>query len=154
MRKIVPFFIVASLLLLALPVMAQEAPEATQVSKGNWYHVLHFKFRPGKLDQAMTTILDHFRLADEAIGREVTAFLYQTGEWDFVGYFPLQEGPSELAGLVGPTNEKWWPALADKWWAALAEQVGGTEKARELVQDFWDKVANYKWEIAQRLGAP
>ncbi len=153
MRKIGIFLAVLSMLLLALPVIAQETPKATELSKANWYHVMSLKFKPGKIEEAMKIAVDHFVPADKGTGRQVTLFLYQTGEWDAVVYFPMEEGPSELAGLTGPTNEKWWPAVADKWWAALAEQVGGTEKARELVQDFWDKVANYKWEIAQRLGA-
>ena len=129
----------AALILLIPPVLAQELPTAEKREGATYYVVLYTKFKHGKGDEAREIIYEHFWPTDKAIGRDVIPFDTMTGEWDHVVYFPLSDGPAELAWEMSPTEEKWT--------AAFAKQVGGMDKVEEIFQRFSDLVATSKTEI-------
>ena len=112
--------------------------------KVSWYQAWYFKFKPGKADEALKIIQDHFVEVDKKIGRKVIPFNFQSGEWDHVVFFPSVLNPDRIDTI--PSEEKWF--------AALAEQEGGMEKAQELLQRFFGLVVNFKKEIAQTVPAP
>ena len=121
---------------------AQELPKAAKYENVNWYQVEYFKFKPGKADDALNIIYDHFVPADKAAGREIINFDTRIGEWHHVAYFPMEDGASGLAWKVAPKDEKWW--------AALAKQLGGATKALELLAKWGELVAETKSEIVMR----
>ena len=121
---------------------AQELPKAAKYENVTWYPVGYFKFKPGKVDDALKIIYDHFVPADKASGREIINFDTRTGEWHHVVYFPMEDGASGLAWKVAPKGEKWW--------AELAKQLGGAKKAQELYAKFNELVADSKSGIVMR----
>lgn len=128
-----------TLALLAPSVSAQEMPTAEMREGATYYVVSYTKFKPGMAEEARELIYDHFWPVDQTIGREVIPFDHLTGEWDHVVYFPLEEGPGELAWEMSPTNEKWW--------AAFVEQEGGMEAAEEIQRRFGELVAESRTEL-------
>ena len=121
---------------------AQELPKAAKYENVTWYQVVYVKFKPGKVDDALKIIYDHFVQADKKSGREIINFDTRTGEWHHVVYFPMEDGASGLAWTVAPKGEKWW--------AELAKQLGGEKKAQELLAKFNELVADSKSEIVMR----
>ena len=140
MRRIGIFFLVVSVFLLVLPAAAQELPKAEKRENTKYYQANLVKFKAGKADEAYGYIYDHFVPVDKKIGRKIISFDFQSGNWDHVVYFPLEEGPGELGWITSPTEEKWW--------VAFAEQEGGVEKAQEMMQKFQATIAASKSEIA------
>jgi hypothetical protein len=141
MRRIAIFVAVTCLLLLALPLVAQELPKAEKRENVQYYEALFVKFKPGMADQAWEAIYDHFVNVDKKIGRKVRAYDLQTGGWDLVVFFPI-EGPDHLSWSTSPQDEEWW--------AALAELEGGADKAQEIFKKYLEAVAESKFELAHR----
>ena len=129
----------AALILLIPPVLAQDLPTAEKREGATYYVVSYTKFKAGKADEARKIIYEHFWPIDKVIGRDVIPFDTMTGEWDHIVYFPLSDGPAELAWEVTPTDAKWR--------AAFAKQEGGINKTEEIFQRFTDLVATSKTEI-------
>ena len=121
---------------------AQELPKAAKYENVTWYQVVYVKYKPGKVDDALKIIYDHFVPAGKASGREVINFDMRTGEWHHVVYFPMEDGASGLAWKVGPKVEKWW--------AELAKQVGGGKEAQDLYAKYIGLIADEKSEIVMR----
>ena len=121
---------------------AQELPKAAKYENVIWYHVGYYKFKPGKVDDALKLIYDHFVPADKAAGREVLNFDMRIGEWHHVAYFPMDDGASGLAWKFAPNQEKFQ--------AELAKQLGGVEKALELLAKWNELVVDSKEEIVMR----
>lgn len=140
MHRIGLSLVVVLVLLLAMPVVAQELPKAEKRTDANYYSALFLKFKPGMAGKAYEIIYEHFVPVGRKLGRKTIGFDLQTGEWDQIVFFPMEGGPSELEWITSPGSEKWW--------AAFAEQEGGIEKARELFQKYLDTVAVSKWEVA------
>ena len=118
---------------------AQELPKATKYTDVTWYSVTYYKFKPGMADNALDLVYKYFVPADKATGRRVIHFDVAIGEWDHIAYFPLDEGPGDLAWEVSPSYEKLIQELVNKL---------GIEKYREL--DLESFVAYSKSEIVMR----
>ena len=86
-------------------------------------------------------IHDHIFPVVKALGLKTLHFHFSTGEWSGVRYFPLDKGPSQLEWQVSPNGEKFW--------AEVAKQVGGPEKAREMLGKLNEVTAARKVEIVR-----
>ena len=128
-----------ALVLLVPSVSAQELPTAMMREDATYYVVSYTKFKPGMADEARKIIYDHFWPVDREMGREVIPFDHMTGEWDHVVYFPLDEGPGELAWEMSPTGEAWM--------AAFVEREGSMEEAEALWKRFSELVAETKTDL-------
>ena len=76
---------------------AQELPKAAKYENVTWYSVGYIKFKPGKVDDGLKIIYDHFVPADKASGREIINFDTRTGEWHHVVYFPMEDGAERIS---------------------------------------------------------
>lgn len=130
---------ILAVVLLAPCAAAQEMPTAEMREGANYYIVTYTKFKPGMADEARELIYNHFWPVDKTIGREVIPFDNLTGEWDHVVYFPLEDGPGELAWEMSPTNEEWM--------TAFIEQEGGTASAEEIQRRFSELVEESRTEL-------
>ncbi len=141
MRKIIVGGLLLSVVLLALPALAQELPKAEKRENVQYYEAFFVKFKPGMAEQAWEAIYEHFILVDKKLGRKVRAYDLQTGEWDHVVFFPI-EGPEYFSWSTSPQDEKWW--------VAFAEQEGGADKAQAIFKKFLETVDKSKTELAHR----
>src|SRR5262245_9641886 len=104
------------------------------------YLVYYAKFTPGKAQEALKIIHEHFWPIDRKVGRKAIPFDFVTGEWDHIVYFPYDTARMDTI-----------PSGAE-WWKALAEQEGGNEQAQKLFQSFLDLNADSKFELAKSPG--
>lgn len=108
----------ATLILLisvAAPLSAQEALAAKKHENVSWFQMVNVKFKPGKLDEAVKIINEHFAPAGMAVGMTgVRALYHNGGEWDLTLLFPLAEGPRALEWAVSPEDAKWMGEMAKR----------------------------------------
>jgi hypothetical protein len=130
-----------TVLVTALPLLAQDLPKAEKRENVQYYEAVFAKFKPGMADQAWEAIYEHFQVVDKKVGRKVRAYDLQTGDWDHVVFFPI-DGPDYFSWSTSPQDEKWW--------AAFVEQEGSAEKAQEIMKKYQDAVAERKVELAHR----
>jgi hypothetical protein len=95
------------------PLAAQEAPAPKKFENVNWYWMANVKFKPGKLDDALKIINEHFAPAGNAVGMTGVRMLHHTGgEWDLTLLFPSAEGPRSLEWAMSPDDVKWMTEMA------------------------------------------
>lgn len=128
-------------LLLVLVYSAAHA-QGQKIEGVQWYQVLYARFKPGAAAEARQIILENFFPAEREIGREVLYFEGATGEWDFIGYFPMSEGPGALAYESTAEDQKFFEALG--------RQAGSPAKAEEVFQRWWSLVDHWEFDLMKR----
>jgi hypothetical protein len=97
------------------PVGAQEAIAPKKLENVSWYWMANVKFKPGKLDDGMKIINEHFAPAGNAVGMTGVRMLSHTGgQWDITLLFPMAEGPRALEWAMSPDDAKWMNELAKR----------------------------------------
>jgi hypothetical protein len=137
-----PIYLGLLLSLSATAAVAQTAQAGRQIDGVAWYVVRYTKFKPGMADEARKLAYDHFWPVDKEIGRDVIPFDYVTGEWDHVVYFPMPDGPGELAFQE--------TALGKKWYDTLVRREGGQAGAQAVMKRFGEMVLHEKTEVVRR----
>lgn len=137
---------IASLAVLVLPLAmaAQEEPMGQKYEDAEWYEVTRVDFHPGKTERAMEIIRDHFAPATGAAGTAWPSMVlwHNTGDVDVTVVWKM-DGPEELRWQVHPDQIKWMQALA--------EQLGGMEKAQELLDEYQGLIARMETDIAHTV---
>lgn len=130
MKKVVAGIAVLAIALFSAgQVYGQDMPKAHKMEDVSWYSVVLIDFKPGKTDEAIDIINDHFVKASEKAGTAGPAkeLEMQTGEWDLMLVWEM-DGPSEMEWEVSPEGEKFMKALS--------EQEGSLEKAQQLFEKY------------------
>lgn len=131
---------------LALPADAIAQDDMTQprqYENVDWVGAYFVKFEPNQMDRGLEIIEDHFVAVDEQLGREGPEFYrFVTGEWDMVVYFPLVDGPGELAWEITERDAEWN--------AAFMEREGGAEQAGQVFADYSETVHESRYELAMK----
>ena len=134
----------------ALPVAleAQEAPEAERYEGVTWYEVVHLDFKPGKADDAMDVIEEHFIPASEAAGNPgpVMELIHATGGWDLTVIWELEDGPSDYTWEMSPSGVAFMQAMA--------EREGGMEAAQEVWERYQSYIAKSKSTLTRTRERP
>jgi len=132
-------FIVA-LFLCSTPALAQDdSPIKREGVK--YVQIEYVTYKPDKRSEAREIIEDHFVPAGEKAnlpGPTLVIHL-QTGDWNEIIVWPLEEGMANLEWIAGPSFVKWK--------AALDEQEGGADKANELMRRFDATIARRRFEV-------
>lgn len=127
----------------------QDMTQPKMYENVDWVGAYYMKFKPGMTDQALQIIEDHFVTVDEQMGREgPEAYRFVTGEWDMVVYFPLEEGPGELAWEISQSGAEWN--------AVFMEREGGAQQAGQVFQNFSETLERHRYDLAMkpRQGMP
>jgi hypothetical protein len=99
----------------AAPLGAQEAPTPKKYENVSWFWMTNVKFKPGKLDDGLKIINEHFAPAGNAVGMTGVRMLHHTGgEWDLTLLFPVAEGPRSLEWAMSPDDVKWMTEMAKR----------------------------------------
>ena len=125
MRRIMMAAAALAVPVVATPAFADAHMEAAEpeLAKKDWYNVVFIKFHPGKVEEAMK-LIDAFVKVDEALGRQGPIAMHMdTGEWDMMVAFKMEDGIASMGWKSNPSGEAWN--------AELARQLGGEEAARE-----------------------
>lgn len=121
------------------PAAVAQAP-GTAEPRVDWYRATYFRYKSDRLTQARQLVREHFWPVDRVLRPELIVFEFETGGWHQVAYFPLHEGPGEMAG-----SEK-----DAQWMTLLSERSGGRERAERLLAEWREMIAESKTELVRR----
>jgi hypothetical protein len=107
--------------------------------QAQWYRVFNVKLKPGKAMEADAFVKKYLTTVDEKVGRKVVTYVYQTGPWDRISYFPAVMTKDGIETV--PSDQVWWKAFV--------QQEGSEDKAAARMAQFMDMVAVFEMEIAK-----
>lgn len=135
MRKLLMATAALGMAMTGAPALADDHEEKAEreLAEVTWYRINMIKWKVGKGDRAHE-IIDMFEKVDAALGRNDVIDLHMnTGEWNSIVAFKMKDGIQAMA--YQPTGEP------DPWDAEFARQVGGEDKAKELMAEFNSLIA-------------
>jgi len=121
---------VLGLFLLAAPAQAQEeGPEAQRLEGVTWNSVVLIDFKVGKEDRAMEIVSNNFIPASKKAGTQVPRVIdLQTGPWDVMLVWTMEDGPAEMTWETSPEQAKYQKTLMG--------MVGGKEKMEKIGDEY------------------
>lgn len=139
MKKLVIAAAAMGLAIPAAPALADN--HATpELAKKDWYNIVYIDFHEGKTQEAMK-LIESFIAVDDALGREgPIAFHMNTGDWDMMVAFKMEDGIASMGWASNPRDEAWN--------AELARQLGGEEKVAEHWGKYMALVRDSRTQIA------
>jgi hypothetical protein len=142
MRPLVRVAALSLLISTPLPLAAQEMAAPKKHENSSWLMMVNVKFKPGKIEDAMKIINEHFAPAGMAIGMTDVRVLHHVGgAWDLTLMFPMPEGPRQLEWAVTPQDAKWM--------AEMAKREKGMANAMALLNRYADMLAREETTIVR-----
>ncbi len=135
--------IAVSMALLFCSTSALAQDEAPTKRQGVEYIEINYvAYKPDKRNEARGIIADHFIPASEKAGTPGPMLMIhpQTGGWDAIVIWTLEEGMADLEWTQVSPNFV-------KWKAALDEQVGGEDEGSELINRYRSFIARRRTEV-------
>ncbi len=133
---LLPLFV--SAMLMAHP----DEPEASVNADVMWHTITVIDYKPGAVDNAKE-LIQKFEAASEKAGIPAPAiYWFESGKYDVVVTWKLQDGPADLEGKWNPAGETWWTALVD--------QEGSEEAAVKLQSSYNELIAASHTSIARK----
>lgn len=142
MRSLIRVAALSLLISTAVPLAAQEMAAPKKHENSSWLMMVNVKFKPGKIDDAMKIINEHFAPAGMAIGMTDVRVLHHVGgPWDLTLMFPMPEGPRQLEWAVTPQDAKWI--------AEMAKREKGMANTMALLNRYADMLAREEITIVR-----
>ena len=145
MKKALVLSFCFSFVLMAMPSMtnAQDTMSPKKYVNPQWKRVVMIDYKPGKNARAREIIMEYFVKANEKSGVPGPSLVveFQTGSWDTMAVWDMQEGVESMNWDVSPDNIKWFKALS--------EICGGDDKARAIQEEYSSCVARSSSEIGR-----
>lgn len=84
--------------------VAQEVSEPSK-HEGDWYRLVHVDYKPGKTNDALKIVAEHFAPASATAETPgpVMSLVHESGPWDVTWLWHLSGGPADLEWNVTPT---------------------------------------------------
>ena len=99
-----------------------------------YLNVILVDIKPGKRGRAEEIIREYFEKASDSAGTRQPILVHlQTGSWDFMVVWRMDDGPAELTYTSTPDGKKWF--------AALTEIAGGEEEAQAIWDEYQSLIA-------------
>jgi hypothetical protein len=136
------FVLLAPLFLSAILSAHTEEPTPSVNSDVMWHTITVIDYKPGTTDAAKA-LIQKFETASETSGTTLPEiYWFESGKYDMVVTWKLQNGPADL-------QERWSPA-GDTWWNALVAQEGSEAAAKKLQADYYELVASSVTSVARK----
>jgi hypothetical protein len=121
---------VLGLFLLTAPAQAQEeGPEAQRLEGVTWNSVVLIDFKAGEEDRAMEIASNNFIAASKKAGTQVPRVIdLQTGPWDTMLVWTMEDGPSEMTWETSPEQVKHQKTMM--------EMVGGKKEMEKTWEEY------------------
>ena len=140
MKKI--FALIAPLFLSAFLYAHPEEPTPEANNKVIWHSITMVEYKPGTADEARAMI-QKFEVAAEEAGTALpVTHWFESGKYDLIVTWKLNDGVTDFQGKWSPHGEAWWKALV--------KQEGSEEAARKLQDDYNNLVASSVTSVARR----
>jgi hypothetical protein len=146
MKNVISIFTTAALLILfTTSLSAQEERAPKKYDNPEWKRVVYVDYHSGKAGKAFKVINNYYEKAAEKAGtpRPSLMLRMETGEYDLMIIWDLQEGVESLNWEVSPSNIKWWKAFV--------EVAGSEEKANAIQEEYRSYVRSGKSELVRKF---
>jgi len=136
------FSLIAPLLISAVLSAHPEEPTPPVNTDVIWHTITVVDYKPGTLEEAKV-IIQKFETATETAGTTLPViYWFESGKYDMVVTWKLNDGPADLKG-------KWSPA-GETWWNALVAQEGSEEAALQLQATYNELIASSVTSVARK----
>jgi len=123
---------------------SQDQIQPKKYDNPQWKRIVAVDYKPGKYGRAKEIIYSYYRKAAEKAGTQPPQTIeLQTGEWDVLYIWNLEDGIETLDWEVSPNSIAWRKALN--------EIMGGEEKAAEIIKEYQSTVARSENNIGRAL---
>ncbi|MCY1722607.1 hypothetical protein OU798_19815 [Prolixibacteraceae bacterium Z1-6] len=130
------------LLLVATIAMAQDDMKPVKHENVTWHNVVKVDFKPGQVWRAKEIIKIYEAAGAEAGTPGPEKFWFETGKYDLMLIWKMEDGPSDMEWRRSERNIKWRKALI--------EQLGSEEKVKELQQEYSGLISSSTNEICRK----
>jgi len=135
-------FYAASLFLSTLLYAHPDEPIPAGNSEVMWHFITVIDYKPGTVDDARE-LIHKFETASEKAGSiQPTTYWFESGKYDLVVTWVLNEEPVDVKGS--------WSPEGVKWWNALVEQEGSEEAAKQLQTKYDELIASTVTNVARK----
>jgi len=140
MKKFILF--VAPLLIGSLLYAYTEEPIPENNSDVTWHTITVVDYKPGTENTARE-LIKKFESASLAAGTlSPVIYWFETGKYDLVVTWELQEKPAD---------KKWsWSPEGKLWWSALVAQEGSEEAAKQVQNNYNELIASAVTNVARK----
>ena len=133
---------IVSLMLGALHAAHAEEPKTEKKSEVVWHTITLVDYKPGTNETALSMI-QKFESASRSAGTSSPVIHWlESGKYDLVITWKLNDGPADLKGRWSPDGEAWWNALVT--------QEGSEEAAEKLQSAYNDLIASSITSVARK----
>jgi hypothetical protein len=140
MKKLILY--ASSLLLSTLLYAHPDEPTPPSASKVVWHSITVIDYKPGTVDAAKE-LIQKFETASEKAGTPPpVTYWFESGKYDLVVTWVLNDGPVDMKGSWSPDGVKWWDALV--------EQEGSEEAAKQLQTRYNELIASSVTNVARK----
>ena len=140
MKKILA--LIAPLFLSALLSAHPEEPTPSANKNVIWHSITMVEYKPGTADEARALIQKFEKAAQEAGTDLPVTHWFESGKYDLIVTWKLNDGVTDFQGKWSPHGEVWW--------RALVKLEGSEEAARKLQADYDNLVASSVTSVARR----
>lgn len=119
-------------------------PVAKKYVDPHWQRIVFVNYHSGKVGKARAIIENFYKKAAAMAGTSTpaTELVMNTGEYDYILIWDLQEGVESLNWQISPDNIEWRKALV--------ELAGGEEEADAIQAEYNSYVQSSKSELARK----
>ena len=134
--------LIAPLFISAVLSAHPEEPTPPVNSDVMWHTITVVDYKPGTVDEAKV-IIEKFEKASETAGATLPViYWFESGKYDLVVTWKLNDGPADL-------QEKWSPD-GNIWWNALVAQEGSETAALQLQTTYNELIASSVTSVARK----
>lgn len=143
MRSI-KFLVLTLALVFSVNMLSAQEMEAKKYDNPEWYRIVYVDYKPGKTGEARKLINDYFKKAGDKAGTSgpVMEFAMNSGEYDYMYIWKLEDGIQSLDWESSPNSIKWQKAYM--------EMMGSEDKAKEIREKYSSLVSSAKSELARK----
>uniref|UniRef100_UPI003216AD61 hypothetical protein n=1 Tax=uncultured Draconibacterium sp. TaxID=1573823 RepID=UPI003216AD61 len=123
-------------------VSAQDEVKPAKHENVTWHNVVRIDYKPGQIKRAKEIIKIYEAAGAEAGTPGPEKFWFETGKYDLMLIWKMENGPSDMEWSRSENNIKWRKALI--------KQLGSEEKVKEIQEEYTSLVSSSTNEICMK----
>ncbi|WP_346860497.1 hypothetical protein [uncultured Draconibacterium sp.] len=122
--------------------MAQDDLKPAKYENVTWHNIVKVDFKPGQVARAKEIIKIYETAGAEAGTTGPEKFWFETGKYDLMLIWKMENGPSAMEWQRSENNIKWRNALI--------QQLGSEEKMQELQKEYSSLISSSTNDICRK----
>lgn len=140
MKKLMVF--VGVLVFISFNTFAQDDPKPQKHENVSWHNVVKVDFKSGQIGRAKEIIKIYEAAGEEAGTPGPEKFWFETGQYDLMLIWKMENGPGDMEWSRSPNNINWRKAVI--------KQLGSEEKLKELQKEYSSLISSSTSDICRK----